>query len=114
MINRHKIRHELMLAEQEREAIARELERAKLVAIKNQFPQQKEIGQYLLAQLIVDGRCLACGNSPTEAISDYSSRLDSGQCVICGFESSQKGIVGSAEFSAERIEALYEKITSNR
>lgn len=105
---RHNLRHDFMLIEQDRENIARELERAKLIAIKNQFPQKNEIAQYLLAQLIVDGKCLACNSTKSDSISHYSARLNEGKCIICGFAiNSQKEVVSSTEFSAERIEKLY-------
>lgn len=105
--HRNKLRLELLQIEQERESIIRELERAKLISISSYFPSQNEIGQYLLAQFIVEGKCVACSNKADDAVQLYSSRIQSGNCIVCGTKIIETNDIISKEgFARERFEKM--------
>ncbi len=76
----------LLQAEQEREATFRALEHAKLVALEHRFPSASETARYILAQLLTESECLACGNQVPEVARAFESRLVNSECVVCGSE----------------------------
>jgi len=101
---RNKFRRDLLHSEQERENIFREIERAKLIAIQSHFPSQNEISQYLLAQFVVNGKCIACGKSSKEAAQVFSSRLEEGCCILCGSAFGDKSDIFPKErLASERL-----------
>lgn len=108
---RNKLRLDLLQNEQERENVVREIERAKLIAICSHFPSQNEIGQYLLAQFIVEGKCIACAKPAKEAAQVFSSRLGTGCCILCGSNFGvNPDIVAKEELASERLGKLTEKM----
>ncbi len=74
----------LLQAEQNREAVFRTLEHAKLVALQERFPSASDTARYILAQLIAESECLACGNQVPEVARALESRLVDSECVVCG------------------------------
>lgn len=83
---RQQARLRFLTAEQEYETRYRELERAKLIAIEARFPALSETSRFILAQLMTEEECLACGNTAPKAASAYNKRLEGSQCVVCGTE----------------------------
>ncbi|MDE2823436.1 MAG: hypothetical protein OXK79_08015 [Chloroflexota bacterium] len=73
----------LLAAEHEREAAARALEHAKLTTLQERFPTAGETARYILAQLFVEGECLACGSEVPEVAESLESRVDRSRCVVC-------------------------------
>ncbi len=76
----------LLQAEQEREATFRALEHAKLVALEHRFPSASETARYILAELLTEAECLACGNQVPEVAQAFESRLVNSECIVCGSE----------------------------
>lgn len=81
---RREARLDMLQAEQEREATFRALEHAKLLALEERFPSASETARYILAQLLTEAECLACGNRVPDVARDFESRLAEFQCVVCG------------------------------
>lgn len=81
---RKSARLSLLQAEQEREASFRALEHAKLVALRNRFPSASETASYILAQLLTESECLACGNYVPKVAEALEARLLDSECVVCG------------------------------
>ena len=108
---RNKLRLDLMKNEQVLENTVREIERAKLIAIRSHFPSQNEIGQYLIAQFIVDGKCVACAKPAQDSAQIYSSRLEKGCCILCGSDFDEKpDIVKKEELASGRLEKLTQEM----
>ena len=102
---RKEARLAMLQAEQEREETFRALEHAKLVALEERFPSASETARYILAQLLTEGECLACGNQVPDVARDLESRLSESRCVVCGSklkpESDRSG--ETARLSDERV-----------
>ncbi len=81
---RQDARLKVLKAEQEYEERYRSIERAKLLSIGARFPNESETAKYIYAQLLTKLDCLVCGNHVPEAAANYSSRVERGQCVVCG------------------------------
>lgn len=71
-------------AEQARETASRELEHAKLSAIRARYPTSSESAQYILAQLVSSCRCLFCGKQVPEIAEEMEDRISLGRCIVCG------------------------------
>lgn len=108
---RNRLRLDLLQSEQERENVVREIERAKLIAIRSHFPSRNEIGQYLIAQFIVDERCIACEKPAKEAAQVFSSRLSTGSCVLCGSDfGGELDIIVKERLASERLEKITQQM----
>ena len=73
----------LIGAEHDREAALRALEHARLAALQERFPTADETARYILAQLLAEGACLACGNDVPEVAESLESRVRLSRCVVC-------------------------------
>ena len=83
--DRHeKARLRFLTLEQERESKYRELERAQLFAVNARLPQLSDSMRYILAQLLSETRCLACGNNAPNTMESLKARIRGNECVICG------------------------------
>jgi peptidoglycan hydrolase CwlO-like protein len=71
-------------AEASHESAYRDLERHQLLAIEAAFPTTDQTDRYLLAKLISDGECLACGSTVPAVEADLRQRISDARCVICG------------------------------
>ncbi len=83
-VNHERSRLRLLTLEQERESIYRELERAQLVAIGSRFPRQSDSARYILAQILTESECLACGRNVPGFAKTMEDRISGHECVICG------------------------------
>jgi hypothetical protein len=102
---RQQARLRLLNVEQEREARYREFERSKLMAIESRFPARSETARFILAQLMTDNECLACGSIVPDVAADYGLRIEESHCVVCGTDLSKlESAVHPREISAKRIE----------
>lgn len=88
---RQQARLRFLTAEQEYETRYRELERAKLIAVESRFPTLSETSRFILAQLMTEEECLACGSTAPKAATSYNKRLERDQCVVCGTELPHEG-----------------------
>ena len=80
---RQKARLDFLSAEQDRETRLRTFERAKLLALDARFPNQADTAKYILAHLMSENECLACGATAPEAAAEFLSRLNARHCVVC-------------------------------
>ena len=102
---RQNARLDFLSAEQERETRMRTFERAKLLALDARFPNQADTAKYILAHLMSENECLACGAIAPEAAAGFLSRLDTRHCVVCESDlDSTQNIVPSASVADRRIE----------
>ena len=69
---------------QRRESLYRELENTQLLAIKERLPQHSDSASYIFAQLFTEEMCLACGNEDVGLVEALKSRMEDGECVVCG------------------------------
>jgi predicted nucleic acid-binding Zn-ribbon protein len=112
-VDRQNARLQFLKAQQEREARFRELERARLTAISARFPAKSETARYILAQLMSDSTCLVCDHVATDAAKNYSDRIHSSHCVVCGTDlSSEEQIVPEAGLADKRVEKLTSDLTT--
>ncbi len=70
-------------AEDEHESAYRNLERLQLETIAAAFPSASDTARYLLAQLISDEECLACGSHAPRAAATLRRRAGDDHCVLC-------------------------------
>jgi DNA repair exonuclease SbcCD ATPase subunit len=84
-----RLRH--LKAEQEREGRYRELERAKLTAIEARFPAKADTARYILAQLLTEADCLACGHHVPAVQAEFDIWLSvTARATISGAKASLK------------------------
>ncbi len=101
---RHRARLGFLSVEQDREARLRAFERAKLLALDARFPNQADTAKYILAHLMSENECLACGATAPEAAAGFISRLDTQHCVVCNSDlASTQNIVPSASIADRRV-----------
>ncbi len=89
--------------EQQRESQYRELEEAHLHAISARLPRHSDSARYILAQLVTESRCLACGNEVPGFVEYMESRIRRNECVVCGSDVAALGDQAGAEVADERI-----------
>lgn len=110
---RQNARLALMKAEQERESRLREHERAKLLSIASRFPTESETARYLLAQLLTEDTCLACGHTAKKAADDYKSRIEEERCVICNSDLSvDSDIIPGATIADKQVEIASQSLAT--
>ena len=101
---RQRARLDFLSAEQDREARVRTFERAKLLALEARFPNQADTAKYILAHLMSENECLACGATAPEAAAGFLSRLNARHCVVCNSDvDSTQNIVPSASVADRRV-----------
>ncbi len=101
---RQKARLDFLSAEQDREARLRTFERAKLLALDARFPSQADTAKYILAHLMSENECLACGATAPGAAAGFLSRLNDQHCVVCNSDlNSTQNIVPSASVADRRV-----------
>jgi energy-coupling factor transporter ATP-binding protein EcfA2 len=76
-------RLEVLKAESEHESAFRDLERRQLAAIAGAFPSSSDTARYLMAQLISDEECLACGSHSPKTAEELRARIGESHCVVC-------------------------------
>jgi hypothetical protein len=105
-------------AENEHESAFRNLERRQLAAIAGAFPSSSDTARYLMAQLISDEECLACGSHSPKTAEDLRERIATSRCVVCnsviekGSKAGTRGIAKAAkelERATTRREAAREQ-----
>ena len=101
---RQNARLDFLSAEQDREARLRTFERAKLLALDARFPNHADTAKYILAHLMSENECLACGTTAPEAAAGFLSRLNARRCVVCNADlDSTQNIVSSASVADRRV-----------
>lgn len=101
---RERARLGFLSTEQDREARLRAFERAKLLALDARFPDQADTAKYILAHLMSENECLACGATVPETAAEFTLRLDTRHCVVCNSDlDSTPDIVPSASVADRRV-----------
>ena len=101
---RQKARLHFLSAEQDREARLRTFERVKLLALNARFPNHADTAKYILAHLMSENECLACGATAPEAAAGFLSRLNAQHCVVCNADlDSTQNVVPSASVADRRV-----------
>lgn len=84
--------------------ILREIEALKLARVAKAFPNAAESSRYVLARLIGDRECLACGAEDGPLIERWAGAVANGGCLICGaVDSDQETIVPPVVVDSARL-----------
>jgi hypothetical protein len=95
--------------------ILREIEALKLARIANAFPTSRESSQYVIARLIGDHECLACGAKGGPLIDRWSAAVSDGHCLVCGAAPpEQETVVPLATVDAARLTRAEERLEKAR
>ena len=89
--------------QQDRESLYRGLERAELHAVNARLPGLSDSARYILAQLLAEAKCLACGNSVPGVMESLKSRLHGGGCIVCGSNLIKEKDQAPIDLAEERI-----------
>jgi hypothetical protein len=73
--------------------LLREIEALKLARVASAFPDSDDSGRYVLARIIGDKECLACGARGGPLIEKWLAAAATGACVVCGSPPSQQEVV---------------------
>lgn len=85
--SRHRARLDALRAQAQHDQALRELERAKFIAIDSLLPRVEESMRFLLARLMSDRKCLACGTEGVEAKREVlEAAIGAHRCVVCDSE----------------------------
>lgn len=80
---RNAARLDALTAEGRHESAYRDLERLQIQTIAAAFPTSGDTARYLMAQLVSDGICLACGHRSPKTSANLKKRLEDKRCVVC-------------------------------
>lgn len=95
--------------------LLRELEALKLARIANAFPKSSDAGRYMLARLIGDKECLACGAEDGPLIQKWLQAITDRSCVVCGAEEpAQEAVVPAAAVDTVRVARVEERLEKAR
>jgi hypothetical protein len=84
-----------LMAEDEYESAFRDLERRQLAAIAGAFPSSSDTARYLMAQLISDEECLACGAHSPRTATELRKRIADSRCLVCSSPVKTSSAVGA-------------------
>lgn len=95
--------------------IVREMEALKLARVSSAFPTSEQSSHYVLARLIGDKECLACGAENGPLIEKWIAAVAEGSCLLCGAdEIAQETIVPPVAVDAARLSKLDERLIKSR
>jgi hypothetical protein len=80
---REAARLETLKAESEHESAYRNLERLQLQTVASAFPGSGDTARYLMAKLVSDQECLACGSRSPKTATTLQQRIAKHRCVVC-------------------------------
>ena len=84
--------------------LLREIEALKLARVASAFPNATNAGKYMLARMIGDKECLACGSKGGPLIDQWVTAVETGACLVCGTEpEKQEKLVPETTVDAARI-----------
>lgn len=64
--------------------VLREIEALKLARVAEAFPKAEDSSRYVIARLIGDKECLACGADDGPLIEKWVAAVADGNCLVCG------------------------------
>lgn len=95
--------------------IVREMEALKLARVAREFPSSNQSSQYVLARLIGDKECLACGADDGPLIEKWIAAVADGSCVLCGtVEENQETVIPPVLVDTARLSKLDERLHKAR
>lgn len=93
----------------------REIEALKLARVAQTFPRSDESSRYVLARLIGDSECLACGATDGPLIQKWSQCVTEGSCLICGTRPErQEVVVPHTAIDSKRLARAEERLGKAR
>lgn len=95
--------------------ILREIEALKLARVASAFPKSEESSRYVIARLIGDCECLACGAEGGPLIEKWSASVAGGHCLVCGSgQEAQEAVVPPVAVDAARLAKADARLSSAR
>ena len=95
--------------------LLREIEALKLARVAAAFPNATDAGRYMLARIVGDMECLACGATGGPFLQKWTAAVTDGTCLICGAEpAQQEKIVPEVAVDTARITRAEERLASAR
>jgi DNA repair exonuclease SbcCD ATPase subunit len=81
---RDEARVDALAAQQAHESAARRLEQLQLQSIQSAFPDATSTARYILAQLLAESECIACGHNVPAFRETLEHRINESACPVCG------------------------------
>ena len=103
-------RLDFLTLEQKRESLYREVERSQLLVISAQLPRHADTMRYIFAQLLSEAECLVCGNRDPRVLDSIESRIQSGECIVCGIGRTSERNETPVDLASERSIQLEERL----
>lgn len=95
--------------------ILREVEALKLARVASAFPNSEKSSHYVIARLIGDRECLACGADGGALIERWSAVVADGNCLVCGApQHDQEAVVPPVAVDTARLTRAEARLTSAR
>jgi len=95
--------------------ILREIEALKLARVASAFPESEESSRYVIARLIGDRECLACGADGGTLIEKWAAAVAEGHCLVCGSSHEmQEAVVPPIAVDAARLAKAEARLISAR
>ena len=95
--------------------LLRELEALKLARVAHAFPSSSDAAQYLVARMLGDKECLACGSTDGPLVEKWIQAVEDGTCLVCGSPTqTQETIVPRTALDAARIERTEQRLSNAR
>ena len=95
--------------------LLRELEALKLARVANAFPSTTDAARYLVARMLGDKECLACGTAGGPLVEKWIQTVEDGSCLVCGSPThAQESVVPPSALDAARIRRTEQRHSSAR
>ena len=95
--------------------LLRELEALKLARVANAFPSASDAARYLVARMLGDKECLACGVAGGPLVEKWIQTVEDGSCLVCGSPAeAQETIVPPSTLDTARIERAEHRLSNAR
>ena len=89
----------------------REIEALKLAKIAAAFPTSEKSSHLVLARLIGDHKCLACGADDGPLIERWIETIQNGNCLVCGsLPEAHEALVPATALEAARLKKAEERL----
>jgi len=95
--------------------VLREIEALKLARVADAFPKAEVSSRYVLARLIGDKECLACGADDGPLIDKWVTAVADGSCLVCGATADkQETVVPSVVVDAARLSKAQARLEKSK
>ena len=104
-------RQGLEVAKHQLDELRREVEALRLARIASAFPSAEDSSLYVMARLLGDKECSACGAEHGPLIAKWEASLADSSCVLCGSKSEQaEDVIPPEAVDTARLEKAREKL----